>query len=237
MIALIGMVDWVLFDPLKGFPKEYGEPPRVLAALVRYQAGNERIVEYNLVSHAVRCRSTPGGFEGREVDYTPDGPRLRAAAENKKRSRAVKATATPAVESDEDEAETAEALEAEVEEPEPTTAKSGRPPTTQQDFATVKSEDEETEVDMADLDEPELSKSKPPPAEPKKRGRPPKTRPEHTVETSESDIDELSVIDVKPAAEPKRRGRPPKKRKLERAVVESAEEEPAAEVLEVADSE
>jgi hypothetical protein len=73
------VVDWVLFDPeLHEWPKT---PPPVFKQFEKFETyvpGNPRIIEYNLISEAVRIKCTPRTLrEGNKtVEYTPTGPKV-----------------------------------------------------------------------------------------------------------------------------------------------------------------
>ena len=69
-------LDWVLFDPLEGFPPQLGEPPAFFHGFAKYQPGNTKVLEYNLVNHSVRLKTTPDVLKGMAVHYTNFGPRL-----------------------------------------------------------------------------------------------------------------------------------------------------------------
>lgn len=69
-------VDWVLFDPVKDFPPTLAHPPKFLRAFMHYKPGNDRVLEYNVVSNSIRLKRTPKGLGGRAVSYTESGPRL-----------------------------------------------------------------------------------------------------------------------------------------------------------------
>ncbi|KAI7167726.1 hypothetical protein KC316_g11854 [Hortaea werneckii] len=68
---------WVLFDPLRGWPR-FGpfSPPRFLLKWEYYEPGNARLLEFNLVSHSVRMRSCPDILKGKQVVYTKTGPKI-----------------------------------------------------------------------------------------------------------------------------------------------------------------
>lgn len=71
-------VDWVLFDPLAGYPKQAGEPPKIFSKYETFRPGNTKILEYNVESQSMRIKSTPKVLlgEGRDVQYLPTGPRI-----------------------------------------------------------------------------------------------------------------------------------------------------------------
>ena len=69
-------LDWVLFDPLEGFPPQLGEPLALFDRFVEYQPGNTKVLEYNLVNHSVRLKTTPDVLKGMALHYTNFGPRL-----------------------------------------------------------------------------------------------------------------------------------------------------------------
>lgn len=70
------LTDWVLFDPIKSFPCEFLDPPKFMHDYTYYEPGNERVLEYNLVSNGVRIKSTPKVLKGKTVRYEQDGPKL-----------------------------------------------------------------------------------------------------------------------------------------------------------------
>lgn len=69
-------LDWVLFDPLKGFPREFGDPPSFFQRLATYSPNNTRILEYNVVSKSIRTRLTPRELLGCSVEYSKQGPKI-----------------------------------------------------------------------------------------------------------------------------------------------------------------
>ncbi|RMY52850.1 hypothetical protein D0865_05574, partial [Hortaea werneckii] len=68
---------WVLFDPLRGWPRfgPFG-PPQFLLKWEYYKPGNEKLLEFNLISHSVRMRSCPNVLKGKQVVYTKTGPKV-----------------------------------------------------------------------------------------------------------------------------------------------------------------
>ncbi|KAK3679021.1 hypothetical protein LTR78_001474 [Recurvomyces mirabilis] len=89
-----GDPNWILFDPHptnshnspSPFPPfhttnnnatpNFRDPPRCFAQFETYKLGNKRILEYNLVTHSVRLKSTPEVLEGKEVLYSGSGPKI-----------------------------------------------------------------------------------------------------------------------------------------------------------------
>ncbi|KAK1070891.1 DEAH-box ATP-dependent RNA helicase prp43 [Friedmanniomyces endolithicus] len=79
--------DWALFDPLRGYPDflgkeketlKHSEPPSIFQQYETYEPGNQRVVEFNIISRSLRLRTTPAMLsEGRmELQYTSTGPKL-----------------------------------------------------------------------------------------------------------------------------------------------------------------
>ncbi|KAI7217547.1 hypothetical protein KC333_g4156 [Hortaea werneckii] len=68
---------WVLFDPLRGWPRfgPFG-PPQFLLKWEYYKPENEKLLEFNLISHSVRMRSCPNVLKGKQVVYTKTGPKI-----------------------------------------------------------------------------------------------------------------------------------------------------------------
>lgn len=66
----------MLFDPNKGFGSQSGDPPAFVEALATFKPDNKRILEYNIASDSVRVRSTPRMLQGKEVEYTDQGPKI-----------------------------------------------------------------------------------------------------------------------------------------------------------------
>ncbi|KAK4539461.1 hypothetical protein LTR36_010938 [Oleoguttula mirabilis] len=77
--------NWVLFDPLRGYPRHASEPSETLQKFETFKPGNAKILEYNTVSQSVRVRSAPKVLlgEGRDVQYLATGPRLVEVAKLK----------------------------------------------------------------------------------------------------------------------------------------------------------
>ena len=75
-VRLTSPADWVLFDPIKSFPRQFPNPPKFMHDYTCYEPGNERVLEYNLVSNSVRIKSTPEVLQGKTVRYEQDGPKL-----------------------------------------------------------------------------------------------------------------------------------------------------------------
>ncbi|GAB7351630.1 hypothetical protein MBLNU459_g2239t4 [Dothideomycetes sp. NU459] len=71
--------NWVLFDPRKGIPNSinFFDLP-LLIKLAFYKPGNERYLEYNTSSHAIRMRLVRPNFVGKCITYTVNGPVLAA---------------------------------------------------------------------------------------------------------------------------------------------------------------
>ncbi|GAB1740212.1 hypothetical protein NU219Hw_g5328t1 [Hortaea werneckii] len=69
---------WVLFDPLRGWPRfgPFG-PPQFLLKWEYYEPGNARLLEFNLISHSVRMRTCPDILKGKQVVYTKTGPKIQ----------------------------------------------------------------------------------------------------------------------------------------------------------------
>ncbi|KAK5133525.1 hypothetical protein LTR08_007662 [Meristemomyces frigidus] len=62
--------NWVLFDPMRGYPLALGAPPDAFQKFETFKLGNAKILEFNVVSRAVRIRCTPAVFERRDVVYS-----------------------------------------------------------------------------------------------------------------------------------------------------------------------
>ncbi|KAK5120629.1 hypothetical protein LTR85_005987 [Meristemomyces frigidus] len=95
--------NWVLFDPLRGYPKQAGDPPELFQKLETYKPGNAKILEYNTVSESVRIRSLPKVLDGRDVQYLPNGPRLVEYKTGGRKKRAKVVIASSEVENSEPE--------------------------------------------------------------------------------------------------------------------------------------
>ncbi|KAI7282996.1 hypothetical protein KC345_g3189 [Hortaea werneckii] len=69
--------NWVLFDPLRGWPHfgPFGPPPFLLK-WEYYEPGNAKLLEFNVISHSVRMRSCPDVLKGKQVVYTRTGPKI-----------------------------------------------------------------------------------------------------------------------------------------------------------------
>lgn len=79
---------WVLFDPAKGFPLAFGDAPAVMERFATFNSGNERVVEFNIVSGSVRIRCTPQLLrDGRSVEYAKTGPKIIDPPTAPKRAR------------------------------------------------------------------------------------------------------------------------------------------------------
>lgn len=68
--------DWVLFDPVRGFPLSLGNPPEFLQRFAHYKPGNVKALEYNLISDSIRLRVTPQILKDKVVRYDEKGPRI-----------------------------------------------------------------------------------------------------------------------------------------------------------------
>ena len=51
--------DWVLYDPNKGIPSRFPYLPKIMRPYAHYKPGNNRVLEFNLVSESVRLKRTP----------------------------------------------------------------------------------------------------------------------------------------------------------------------------------
>ncbi|KXT13547.1 hypothetical protein AC579_1392 [Pseudocercospora musae] len=84
--------NWILFDVARGYPPTLeSEPPAIFTKYERYEAGNRKIVAYNVESFSVRLQTTPPHFEGCEVQYSKAGPKLVKISKAKEAT----VTATP----------------------------------------------------------------------------------------------------------------------------------------------
>ncbi|KAI7265966.1 hypothetical protein KC343_g2967 [Hortaea werneckii] len=75
--------NWVLFDPLRGWPHfgPFGPPPFLLK-WEYYEPGNAKLLEFNVISHSVRMRSCPDVLKGKQVVYTKTGPKIEKITGN-----------------------------------------------------------------------------------------------------------------------------------------------------------
>ncbi|RMZ15599.1 hypothetical protein D0860_01498, partial [Hortaea werneckii] len=75
--------NWVLFDPLRGWPHfgPFGPPPFLLK-WEYYEPGNANLLEFNVISHSVRMRSCPDFLKGKRVVYTKTGPKIETITGN-----------------------------------------------------------------------------------------------------------------------------------------------------------
>ena len=68
--------DWVLFDPLKGYPEAMGVPPSTATRWERFAPENARILSQNAKTKTIKSQKTPAALRGITVDYTVSGPRI-----------------------------------------------------------------------------------------------------------------------------------------------------------------
>lgn len=68
--------NWVLFDPLKGFPAFLGGPSTAISRWAQFQPGNQRVLLFNTLTQSVRTQTVPDVLRGKAVNYTDLGPKI-----------------------------------------------------------------------------------------------------------------------------------------------------------------
>ena len=64
-----------------------GEAPPLFQRFAQYQPGNQRVVEFNVMSQSVRLKSTPEVLQGKTVEYAKTGPKVVVVRRGRGRPR------------------------------------------------------------------------------------------------------------------------------------------------------
>ena len=72
--------EWILFDPLRGYPEVANEPPHAIARRETFEPGNARILVQHKKTKTIKSQATPAALQDRRVDYTGSGPKIEGWA-------------------------------------------------------------------------------------------------------------------------------------------------------------